>query len=220
MTKLDDLFSADEIRWKPQTVRGDKALAVAYLDARSVQDRLDAVLGVAGWQDDYDILPDGAVVCHLRIRSESGEWVTKVDVGSPSEQPNGGDRMKAAFSDALKRAAVKFGIGRYLYRLPKQWVPYDAQKKRFAVKPLLPSWAVPQPDTRPVPSQIVPPSPDEVTTITREQGAELQRLMQRHGILASDLFPEFNISRLGELPANMFGRVVEWIEDQTLAKAL
>ena len=45
-----------------------------------------------------------------------------MDVGAPSEQPDGGDRLKAAFSDALKRAAVKFGIGRYLYRLPQQWV--------------------------------------------------------------------------------------------------
>jgi hypothetical protein len=41
-----------------------------------------------------------------------------MDVGGPSEQPDEGDRVKAAFSDALKRAAVKFGIGRYLYRLP------------------------------------------------------------------------------------------------------
>jgi hypothetical protein len=40
--------------------------------------------------------------------------LTKVDVGGPSEQPDGGDWLKAAFSDALKRAAVKFGVGRHL----------------------------------------------------------------------------------------------------------
>jgi hypothetical protein len=53
------------------------------------------------------------VVCRLRCRI-GGEWLTKVDVGSPSEQPDGGDRLKAAFSDAPLQAAVKFGVGRYL----------------------------------------------------------------------------------------------------------
>jgi hypothetical protein len=61
------------------------------------------------------------VVCRLRWRI-GGEWLTKVDVGSPSEQPDGGDRLKAAFSDALQREAVKYGVVRYLYRLPSQWV--------------------------------------------------------------------------------------------------
>ena len=69
------------------------------------------------------------------------EWVTKMDVGGPSEQPDGGDRMKAAFSDALKRAAVKFGVGRYLYRLPSQWVDYDAHRKQFVRTPTLPAFA-------------------------------------------------------------------------------
>jgi hypothetical protein len=64
-------------------------------------------------------------------------------VGSPSEQPDGGDRLKAAFSDALKRAAVKFGVGRYLYRLPAQWVDYDAQKRRFARTPEMPRESTP-----------------------------------------------------------------------------
>ena len=39
--------------------------------------------------------------------------------------------MKAAFSDALKRAAVKLGVGRYLYRLGGQWVDYDEKAKAF-----------------------------------------------------------------------------------------
>ncbi|MCL5459829.1 Rad52/Rad22 family DNA repair protein, partial [Loigolactobacillus coryniformis] len=71
--------------------------------------------------------------------------MTKTDVGSPSEQPDGGDRLKAAFSDALKRAAVKFGIGRYLYRLKSEWVDYDPQKKQLLQKPELPVWGKPGP---------------------------------------------------------------------------
>jgi hypothetical protein len=118
-------------------VSGTRALAAAYIDSRAVQDRLDEVLGVDGWQDDYHCLPDGAVVCRLRCRI-GGEWVTSVDVGSPSEQPDGGDRLKSAFSDSLTRAAVKFGVGRYLYRLPPQCVDYDPQRRQFKTTPRLP----------------------------------------------------------------------------------
>ena len=135
-------FDPARVRFKPAVVTGNRALALAYVDARVIQDRLDQVLGVEGWQDDYECLPDGSVVCRLRLRLGE-DWVTKVDVGSPSEQPDGGDRLKAAFSDALKRAAVKFGIGRYLYRLPSQWVDYDPQRRQMVRTPTLPAFALP-----------------------------------------------------------------------------
>ena len=135
-------FQRGEVKFRPGATSGNRALALGYLDARAIQDRLDDVLGVTGWQDEYECLPDGSVVCRLRLRM-GGEWITKVDVGGPSEQPDGGDRLKAAFSDALKRAAVKFGIGRYLYRLPTQWVDYDPHKRQFARPPQLPAFAVP-----------------------------------------------------------------------------
>ena len=143
---LADFFDPDEVKWKPQAVKGNRALAACYVDARVIQDRLDDVLGVVGWQDDYELVPDGSVVCKLSLFI-GGEWITKVDVGSPSEQPDGGDRLKAAFSDALKRAAVKFGLGRYLYRLPTQWADYDPQKRQFVTTPQLPAWARPKPQT-------------------------------------------------------------------------
>jgi hypothetical protein len=131
-------FDPTEVKFKPQTVSGNRALAVPFVDARLIQDRLDDVLGVMGWQDSYECLPDGSVVCRLSIRI-GGEWITKTDVGGQSEQPDEGDRRKAAFSDSLKRAAVKFGIGRYLYRLKPQWVDYDPQKRQFARPPVLPA---------------------------------------------------------------------------------
>src|SRR5205085_1117816 len=140
MKALASPFDLTEVKFKPGVISGNRALALAYVDARVIQDRLDEVLGVTGWQDDYDPLPDGSVVCRLRIRV-GDEWLTKVDVGGPSEQPDGGDRLKAAFSDALKRAAVKFGVGRYLYRLPAQWVDYDPQRRQFVRPPTVPTRA-------------------------------------------------------------------------------
>src|ERR671923_2853073 len=76
-------FEPKEVKFKPQVVSGNRALALAYVDARVIQDRLDEVLGVEGWQDNYKCLPDGSVVCRLRLRL-GGEWITKVDVGGPS----------------------------------------------------------------------------------------------------------------------------------------
>lgn len=129
---------------------GNRALAIPYLNARAVQDCLDDVLGIDGWEDSYEVLPDGSVVCTLRVRI--GErWLSKVDVGGPSEQPDEGDRRKAAFSDALKRAAVKFGIGRYLYGLGKVWADFDPAKKQFVKPPQLPASALPAAKPTPPP---------------------------------------------------------------------
>lgn len=158
MGRLSAPFEVREVKFKPQSVKGSRALAMAYIDCRVVQDRLDAVLGVENWQDSYEITADGSVVCRLAIKV-GGEWITKTDVGSPSEQPDGGDRLKAAFSDALKRAAVKFGVGRYLYRLPALWADYDPQKKQFVTPPQLPAWALPNGAAKPTTQQQPNPEP-------------------------------------------------------------
>lgn len=134
-------FPASELKWKPQKVSGERALAVAYIDCRAVQNRLDDVLGIANWQEDIVPMGDGSALCKLSLRI-SGEWITRCDVGSPSQQPDEGDRRKAAVSDALKRAAVKFGVGRYLYAIPVQWCPYDAESKRITQPPTI---ALPKP---------------------------------------------------------------------------
>jgi len=140
-------FAAKLIHFKPAAVNGNRALAIAYVDARAIQERLDAVLGLDGWQDDYTCLPNGSVICTLRIRVGT-EWITKQDVGSPSAQSDEGDRLKAAFSDALKRAAVKFGIGRYLYHLAGEWLEYDSKRRQFTQQPRLPAWALPPEPTQ------------------------------------------------------------------------
>ena len=162
-------FGVGEVKFKPQSVKGNRALALAYIDARVIEDRLDDILGVDGWQDEYETLPDGSVVCRLRLKIGE-QWITKMDVGSPSEQPDGGDRLKAAFSDALKRAAVKFGIGRYLYRLPVQWADYDPVKKQFTQVPALPQ--PPQPPRPKVPAKVEASLPSN--------GVELHRRLREY----------------------------------------
>jgi hypothetical protein len=163
-------FEPKEVKFKPQMVKNNRALAMGYIDARLIQDRLDDVLGVENWQDKYDFLPDGSVVCRLRLKL-GGRWITKTDVGSPSEQPDSGDRVKAAVSDALKRAAVKFGIGRYLYRLPAQWVDYDPVKKQLTNLPQLPAFAVPKAKPQAQPAASVAPKGPKVAAPTKPEPA-------------------------------------------------
>jgi hypothetical protein len=172
-------FEASEVRFKPGVVSGNRALALAYVDARVIQDRLDDVLGVTGWQDDYECLADGSVVCRLRLRL-GDEWITKVDVGGPSEQPDEGDRRKAAVSDALKRAAVKFGIGRYLYRLPAQWVDYDSHKRQFVKTPILAASALPAPAPRAAPPK--PPVKQELARPTVKPTVKLGNVPPANGV--------------------------------------
>lgn len=168
---LSEPFPADSVKWKPQNIsnKGDRAMAVPYVDARAIQDRLDQVVGVGGWQDDYTVLPgESSVVCKLTV-DFGGRWVAKMDVGSTSDQPDVGDRMKAAFSDALKRAGVKFGIGRYLYRVPPVWVDYDPQTKKLIEFPALPASALPKGT-----------NPQKKTNTMPVSGAELLQRLQTH----------------------------------------
>ncbi len=143
-------FDPSEIKWRagPVTKDGKSAMALAYIDARLVQDRLNKVLGTFGWEDEYTPTgQNGGYLCKLRCRV-GDEWITKMDVGGESEQKDAGDRSKAAVSDALKRTAVKFGIGRFLYSLPKQWAAWNAQKGEFVNEPTLPAELMPQPPVK------------------------------------------------------------------------
>ncbi len=131
------------VKWRPGRTSGSRCLAVPYIDARLIEERLDDVLGVENWKDAFDFLPSGEVVCTLSLRL-TGEWVGKQGVGKPSKQPDQGDRVKAASTDAFKRAAVKWGIARYLYFLPGVWADYDPNSKQLKSAPSLPEWATPE----------------------------------------------------------------------------
>lgn len=178
-TALAAPFDPKDIKFKPQMVKNNRALAMAYIDARLIQDRLDDVLGVENWQDDYEILADGSVMCRLRLKL-GRKWITKTDVGSPSEQPDMGDRLKAAVSDALKRAAVKFGIGRYLYRLPAQWVEYDPAKKQITQLPQLPAFALPRKPAAVAPAERPAPKPEVRTQNLPANGQDLHRRLREY----------------------------------------
>ena len=118
-----------------------KGIALFYLDSREVQKRLDEVCGMDGWSCKMTPYEKG-VICELSIRMPDGTWITKSDGGEYTEKVA---PIKGGCSDALKRAAVLFGVGRYLYYIPNQWYPLN-EYKQFANNPVLPEWALPAKD--------------------------------------------------------------------------
>lgn len=115
---------------KPPEGESARGQALAYIDARDVQNRLDTVCGVANWSDKYIETEKGRIICTLSIRID-GEWISKSDGAGDSDV----ESEKGAISDALKRAAVKWGIGRYLYDMESPWVDLQARGRSWIMTP-------------------------------------------------------------------------------------
>lgn len=124
-------FAAEEIDWRIGSTTADKSkgMALAYIDARAVMDRLDGVCGPANWQCNYTPGVVGSIVCNIGVRMPDGEWVWKAD-GAGATDVEG---EKGMLSDALKRAAVRFGVGRYLYELKSPWVALEAAGRSYKI---------------------------------------------------------------------------------------
>lgn len=124
-------FPREAISWRAQSVTrdGKKAMALAYIDARDVMRRLDEVCGPENWKDSYVETAKGRVLATIEIWT-GDRWVSKSDGAGDTDVE--GD--KGGISDAFKRAAVKWGIGRYLYDMPAPWVPCDSYEQEWQGK--------------------------------------------------------------------------------------
>lgn len=147
-------FPAHDIEWRVQS-SGTKsdgkvwAKVLAYVTARGIMERLDLVFGPGGWQTNFVPGPAGGVVCKLSAFVDD-KWVTKEDGAENTDI----ESVKGGLSSALKRAAVSWGIGRYLYRLDEGWATITDQRDgTYTGKtkegmwfgwhpPILPSWAI------------------------------------------------------------------------------
>jgi hypothetical protein len=99
-------------------------MAMAYVDARVYQTRLDRLAGPEGWSVEYRPVGERAVLCRLTILGVVREDLGECDAGDPNQ-------ATSATMQAFKRACAAFGLGRYLYSLPKPWVDYEASRKQF-----------------------------------------------------------------------------------------
>lgn len=104
-------FTPAAVKWKVQAanVDGGWALIVAHIDARLVIERLNLVCPHLWTGEEYHPASNGLMWCSLTI-----DGITRRDVGE--------GQGKGLVSDALKRAAVHFGIGVSLYAIPKTFL--------------------------------------------------------------------------------------------------
>jgi hypothetical protein len=131
MTKHPDLFAALAAPFDQNEVkiRSQQSRQLHYITARTAMNRLDSVLGPENWWDRY-VPGEKSVLCELTIRLPDGSTLTKCDAGGYAGMADSGDDDKSGYSDAFKRAAVKFGVARYLYR---DGVPTFVQERAPAV---------------------------------------------------------------------------------------
>ena len=64
-------FDPGVIHFKPQVINGARALAIAYIDARAVMDRLDHAVGVVLHKKVGDAVDVGEPLCTLLVKDES-----------------------------------------------------------------------------------------------------------------------------------------------------
>jgi hypothetical protein len=112
-------FSARAIKFKVQATwpkaEPTGALLVAYIDARLAVERMNLLIPHL-WHDEYEPLGTKHLICHLTV-----DGITRQDIGEGVG--------KGLYSDALKRAAVKFGVGVSLYAIPKMMLNKGAGVK-------------------------------------------------------------------------------------------
>ena len=101
---------------------------LVYITNRALMERLDDSVGAENWRNEYKDAPCGGVLCGLSIRIK-GEWVTKWDGAENTDV----EAVKGGLSNAMKRAGVHWGIGRYLYGVGNVYATVVAAQTKFSI---------------------------------------------------------------------------------------
>lgn len=130
-------FDRENLEWRIDRV-GKKngrvwAKVLAYVTNRAIMERLNDVFGPTGWKNEYRKEPPKGWLCGISVyREDIGEWVTKWDGAEETQF----ESFKGGLSSSMKRAAVQWGIGQYLYFIEEGFAQVD-QSKSLAT----PNWA-------------------------------------------------------------------------------
>jgi hypothetical protein len=193
MKKADLVKLAEPTPDKEKKSRSIRGRSVDYVDARFVQDRLDAVCGIGGWQCSFREVGYG-FVCRIEIWiDELSQWIGKEDGGQQDPTYASGSTTvivsdpendyKGGLSDAFKRAGVQWGIGRDLYREPERPIASASPAtSRPAPAPVSSSPALSVTEEIVTPTVSVGNAPGEPGCITEEEFEKLNRFTAAKGM--------------------------------------
>lgn len=176
-------FPRDEIKWRVQGKvierQGQPARArvICYLDSVSVMQRLDEVLGPDGYDYDWSagIVSGNDMMTAKGVLTIGGSQ--RADLGEAGNN----EKSKGAVRDALKRAAVLYGIGRYLHRIGTAHADLVQQGGQWVIAPYeLPRLA----ELLPAPEGDLPrkfAAPELVTILCAWYGDEYRATFEKLG---------------------------------------
>lgn len=159
LAELKKPFAPKDVEWRIQrkSKDGQKGMAMAYIDARAISNRLDDLVMrniIDGWSVDYRPIDMGTIKQQKRgydteVPIKGFICTITLNLGDMNISREDGANLtdfepfKGGLSGAFKRAASMWGIGRYLYDLPTVWAPID-NWGNITQKPRLPLWALPE----------------------------------------------------------------------------
>lgn len=217
-------FPESDIEWRiaQQGLKDGKpwGKCLAYITARAIQDRLDDVFGVMNWNVKFDVdAVNKSVLCTIAA-SINGIWITKQDGSEQTEF----EAYKGGLSGAMKRAAVQWGIGRYLYKLESGWATFIDKRQNDSyttqidkvtyhwLPPKLPDWALPKRVTSSTSSQPV----SSGITWAEVKAAGKENLWDETNLrrLANALFPDKSWTNYSEAEK---ARIMNVVTNETIA---
>lgn len=157
LRRLAEPFDPDQLEWRVgrtgRGARGPWVHVLAYQTSRAVMDRFDEACGPENWVNEFRAGPGGGVICRIGVNVEGAGWIWKEDGAENTDI----EAVKGGLSGAMKRAAVQWGCGRYLYGLEETFgtvhefgahsAGKGAEKFRWN-PPSLPDWALPSAELR------------------------------------------------------------------------
>lgn len=133
------LLTARDVELRVARQTDSNVTLLVYKDARVDMRILDECFGPLNWKRSHEVI-NGNNYCTVSVKDpETGEWISKQDVGKPSNT----EAEKGEASDSFKRACFNWGIGRELYDAPDikiklesrdVWTPPGSGKKVITTK--------------------------------------------------------------------------------------
>lgn len=212
--ELQQPFNQTDLEWRVQQCGEYNnriwVIVIAYVTNRAIQNRLDDTVGVFGWKNEFSPLPNSVgngALCGISIKYD-GEWITKYD-GSDNTKI---EATKGGLSGSQKRAAVQFGIGRYLYDveamyadliMPDAFKALQKHDKELYEKAKTKEdkyfyWKAPQLDDKFLPKKMV-----SIPVLK-----DIKKLMEEIDIEKDSICEPFGVEELADLYTDEAGRIV------------